>query len=109
MSDLPQELFATYAGGEKEDTEGFLLDYAKFMSVLTGSFGDQLGVHIAEQKLHFLKQKGTIEEYITKFIQLQAQVDWNDAAFISQFKFGFSGPVQEVMHGQWSSLTTLQS
>ncbi|KAF9198860.1 hypothetical protein CPC16_005742, partial [Podila verticillata] len=37
MSGLLHELFATYASGEKEDTEGFLLNYVKFISVLTSS------------------------------------------------------------------------
>jgi len=107
MTGPPLEHFAPIFNGEVEDEQNVIQNYNNFMNAVEAAYGDRLSVQEAEDRLRFLKQKGTMQEYISEFSTLQGQVRWNQAALVSQFKFGLSEPVRHLLQNQWHSLLTM--
>ncbi|KAG0346099.1 hypothetical protein BGZ54_005343, partial [Gamsiella multidivaricata] len=109
MAGPPLEHFAPLYNQDIEDEEGLLNDYDAFMTAIEAAYGDRLSIQEAEEKIRFLKQRGTMQEYISEFSTLQSQVRWNQSALVSQFKFGLSEGVRTLLQGQWHSLTTMST
>ena len=108
MTGPPLEHFAPMFNGEVEDVEGLFENYEAFMEAIDAAYGDRLSIQEAEDKIRFLRQKGTMQEYVSEFATLQSRVRWNVPALVSQFKFGLSEPVRALLQNQWHSLTTMK-
>ena len=100
--------FAPYLNGRVPDVENILTELPKFNAVLEKFYGDQNDVEKSENELRRLQQTGAMAQYISAFQSLAAKVQWNEAAFLSQFKVGLSHEVRVLMSGYWTSLTTMQ-
>lgn len=109
MSGPPLEHFAPVYNNEVEDSDGILEHYETFMTALEEAYGDKLSIQEAEDKIRFLKQRGTMQEYVSEFSTLQSQVRWNQSALVSQFKWGLSEPVRNLLQSQWHQLTTMRA
>jgi len=108
MSGPPLEHLAPIFNKDVADTEGLLKSYDTFMNSIDAAYGDRLSIQEAEDKIRFLKQKGTMQEYISEFATLQGRIRWNQDALVSQFKFGLSESVRVLLQNQWHSLTTMK-
>jgi hypothetical protein len=74
MGGPPLEHFAPLYNGDVEDNDGLLGNYVDFMEALESVYGDKLSIQVAEDKLRFLRQRGTMQEYLSEFTTLQSQV-----------------------------------
>jgi hypothetical protein len=108
MTGPPLEHYAPIFNREVDDEEDILENYNNFISAVEAAYGDRLSVQEAEDKIRFLKQRGSMQEYISEFSTLQGQVRYNQAALVSQFKFGLSDPVRVLLQNQWHSLQTMK-
>lgn len=109
MSGPPLEHFAPVYNSEIEDSDGILDHYEVFMTALEEAYGDKLSVQEAEDKIRLIKQRGTMQEYVSEFSTLQSQVRWNQSALVSQFKWGLSEPVRNLLQSQWHQLITMRA
>ncbi|QRW23083.1 Retrotransposon-derived protein PEG10 [Rhizoctonia solani] len=66
---------------------------AKFKEV----FADPNAKRAAARKIAALTQTTTTAEYVTKFRNLMAELDWNTEAFIAQFTRGLHWKVKELL------------
>ncbi|KAF8672511.1 Retrotransposon gag protein [Rhizoctonia solani] len=66
----------------------------EFKVKFLATFGNPDTTRAAEQKITSLTQTSTCAKYITKFHILQMELDWNNAAFGSQFAQGLHWEVQ---------------
>lgn len=90
------------------DLNGILTNVNEFNKVLDQFYGNQNAVEESEVQLRCLRQTGSMAQYISAFQGLTAKVQWNEAAFLFQFKEGLSNEVQLLMSGYWTSLRTMQ-
>jgi len=100
--------FAPYLNGHVPDVDNILSELPKFNAILDKFYGNQNDVKKSENELCCLQQTGTMAQYISAFQSLATKVQWNEAAFLSQFKLGLSHEVCILMLGYWTSLTMMQ-
>lgn len=100
--------FTPYLNGHIPDVDNILMELPKFNAILDKFYGDQNDVEKSENELCHLQQTGTMTQYISAFQSLMAKVQWNEAAFLSQFIVGLSHEVCVLMSGYWTLLTMMQ-
>jgi hypothetical protein len=82
--------------------EALLSNNSQFRKLFSSFFGDTDRVALASSRLRDLRQgRRPALAYGTEFRELAADLQWNDAAFIDQFKAGRSEQIQDLV------LTTL--
>jgi hypothetical protein len=75
-----------------------LSDYSKFKDLMDRTFADIDRVTIAATKIRKLSQgKQPCATYASSFRLLAADLDWNDAALIQQFRFGLNDDVKDML------------
>jgi hypothetical protein len=72
--------------------------FPEFLRVFTAVFGPIDAGIKAANKITLLRQgRGTVSAYVSIFQQYAAELEWNDAALIHQFKSGLSGAVRNLL------------
>ncbi|KAF8761153.1 hypothetical protein RHS01_00322 [Rhizoctonia solani] len=61
------------------------------------AFADPNAKRAAARKIAALTQTTTTAEYVTKFRNLMAELDWNEEAYIAQFTRGLHWKVKELL------------
>jgi Retrotransposon gag protein len=84
---------------------GIITNYDLFIKTMAEHFGQQNAHLIAEVQMRQLHQKGSALDYTNKFMELAADVNWNDDALIAQYRMGLKDSVQDTM-GQWEEPKT---
>ncbi|KAF9117429.1 Retrotransposon-derived protein peg10 [Mortierella sp. GBA39] len=66
-----------------------------FFKAMSKTFGVTNAHVLAESQFRTLKQRGSALDYTNKFTNFTADSKWNDAAMISQYRFGLRENLQE--------------
>jgi hypothetical protein len=84
---------------EKPAIYGYLLNnWDNFKENLQQAFGDPDRTYIAETRIRNLKQNNQpASSYAAEFRSLASDIDWNQAALISQFKQGLKSEVKDML------------
>jgi hypothetical protein len=78
--------------------EALLSDYSQFRKLFLSVFGDTDRVALASSRLRDLGQgRRPALAYASDFRELAADLQWNDAAFIDQFRAGLSEQIQDLL------------
>jgi hypothetical protein len=73
------------------------------------AFGDPDAGRAAHRKITELKQTGSAQDYATEFRTLMADLDWNDSAYMAQYRQGLNYKVQEVLSMRENQPADLES
>jgi hypothetical protein len=68
-----------------------------YFNLLRQSFGDLDEARTAELQLLNLRQKESVPEYLTRFIQYDTRVAWDERAKMAQFYKGLSEGIKNAM------------
>jgi hypothetical protein len=75
-----------------------LASFEVFFEKLRGMFGPVGEEAVAERKIRALRQgRQSAAVYGTKFLECVAHLEWNDAAFISQYRTGLCDDVKDML------------
>ena len=81
-----------------EDRPDMIKDYKHFCKVMKKTFGIQNADIVAEAQLSRLTQgTGSTLDYTNKFMELAADIDWNDPAKISAYRKGLNPEVLKMI------------
>ncbi len=83
--------------GQDPDTRRVFSDYDAFEQLLTNTFGNPDEVRTAERQLLSLRQTGSASYYSREFTNINAKLDWDDAALIVQFYKGLREDVKDEL------------
>ncbi|QRW21940.1 Retrotransposon-derived protein PEG10 [Rhizoctonia solani] len=86
-------IMGTIIKGEGNPPTTILALMAKFRE----AFADPNAKRAAARKIAVLTQTTTTSEYVTKFRNLMAELDWNKEAYIAQFMRGLHWKVKELL------------
>lgn len=89
--------FNPYLERPEKHTET-LRSFDSFMAIFRATFGPVDPAVTAANEIRRLNQgKSSAASYAANFVQLASDLDWNDAALISQFRQGLSGEVKNML------------
>lgn len=74
-----------------------ICDYEVFIKTMSENFGVLNAQVVSETQLRTLKQTGSAMDYTNKFMELAADLDWNDAAKLSQYRRGLKEAVVNIL------------
>jgi hypothetical protein len=75
-----------------------MASYAAFMTSFKNMFGPIDPTAVADNKIRRLTQgKSPVSTYASTFMQLAADLEWNEAALIGQFRAGLSGEIKDML------------
>ena len=81
-----------------ETNSPLLTDLDAFLAEFTNTFGETDRARTATTKLRSLQQRSRAASvYAAKFRQLACDVDWDDNAFISAFRWGLRDDVKDLL------------
>jgi hypothetical protein len=95
--------------GEKQDTQQLFASWNNFRDEMGRIFGEIDAESQAEKAISYLKQTKSVSAYTAEFKQLQAKIDWDDAALRTAFGNGLKESVKDglVHHPKPEDLQTL--
>ena len=98
---------ATY--GTRIETRNLFQDWSHFKEEMGRIFGEVDAKNQAEKAITRLKQTTSVSTYTAEFKQLQARIDWDDAALRTVFEAGLKENVKDglVHHDKPESLHAL--
>lgn len=81
-----------------EKDSPILYDLEAFIERLTAAFGDSDRERVAERKIQNLRQGSrSAAIYAAEFQQLTCDLDWNDKAFMTRFRYGLRDDVKNLL------------
>jgi hypothetical protein len=81
-----------------EKDSPILYNLEAFMERLTATFGDSDQERVAEKKIQNLRQGSrSAAMYAAEFQQLTCDLDWNDKAFMTRFRYGLRDDVKNLL------------
>ena len=81
-----------------EKDSPILYDLEAFIRRLTATFGDSDRERVAERKIQGLRQGSrSAAIYAADFQQLTCDLEWNDKAFMTQFRYGLKDDVKNLL------------
>jgi hypothetical protein len=95
--------------GTKAETRALFAGWAEFKEEMGRIFGEVDAKNQAEKKITRLRQTASVSAYTAEFKQLQARIDWDDAALRTVFEAGLKENVKDglVHHDKSESLHAL--
>ena len=81
--------------GEKQDTQQLFASWNNFKDEMGRIFGEVDAESQAEKAITCLKQTKSVSAYTAEFKQLQAKIDWDDAALRTVFERGLKESVKD--------------
>jgi Retrotransposon gag protein/Zinc knuckle len=84
-------------GDDDEEAKRIFSKFAYYENKLKQVFGSMDEERVAARQLRQLRQKGSAAQYYSRFQQLSARLDWDDAAFASAYYEGLSEAVKDEM------------
>ena len=95
--------------GTKAETRALFAGWTEFKEEMGRIFGEVDAKNQAEKRITRLKQTTSVSTYTAEFKQLQARIDWDDAALRTVFETGLKENVKDglVHHDKPESLHAL--
>jgi hypothetical protein len=95
--------------GTKEETRTMFASWLEFKQEMGRIFGEVDAKNQAEKRITHLKQTKSVSAYTAEFKQLQARIDWDDAALRTVFEAGLKENVKDglVHHDKPDTLQAL--
>jgi hypothetical protein len=95
--------------GTKEETRAMFASWTEFKQEMGRIFGEVDAKNQAEKRITQLKQTKSVSAYTAEFKQLQARIDWDDAALRTVFEAGLKENVKDglVHHDKPGTLQAL--
>ncbi|KAG9194056.1 hypothetical protein G6011_04091 [Alternaria panax] len=95
--------------GTKAETRALFAGWTEFKEEMGRIFGEVDAKNQAEKRITRLKQTTSVSAYTAEFKQLQARIDWDDAALRTVFETGLKENVKDglVHHDKPESLHAL--
>lgn len=95
--------------GTKEETRTMFASWTEFKQEMGRIFGEVDAKNQAEKRITHLKQTKSVSAYTAEFKQLQARIDWDDAALRTVFEAGLKENVKDglVHHDKPGTLQAL--
>ncbi|KAG9186916.1 hypothetical protein G6011_01003 [Alternaria panax] len=95
--------------GTKAETRALFAGWTEFKQEMGRIFGEVDAKNQAEKKITRLKQTTSVSAYMAEFKQLQARIDWDDAALRTVFEAGLKENVKDglVHHDKPGTLHAL--
>jgi hypothetical protein len=83
--------------GEKQDTQELFKSWKSFQEEMGRIFGEVDAENQAEKAITRLKQTKSVSAYTAEFKQLQARIDWDDAALRTVFENGLKEAIKDSL------------
>jgi hypothetical protein len=95
--------------GTKDETRAIFASWTEFKQEMGRIFGEVDAKNQAEKRITHLRQTKSVSAYTAEFKQLQARIDWDDAALRTVFEAGLKENVKDglVHHDKPESLQAL--
>ena len=88
-------LLDTGRSGTKAETRALFASWTEFKEEMGRIFGEVDAKNQAEKKITRLRQTTSVSAYTAEFKQLQARIDWDDAALRTVFEAGLKEDVND--------------
>ena len=88
-------LAAPSDNGTREETRALFKDWNSFKEEMSRIFGEVDAKNQAEKAITRLRQTKSVSAYTAEFKQLQARIDWDDAALRTVFEAGLKEDVKD--------------
>ena len=95
--------------GTKDETRAMFASWTEFKQEMGRIFGEVDAKNQAEKRITHLRQTKSVSAYTAEFKQLQARIDWDDAALRTVFEAGLKENVKDglVHHDKPGTLQAL--
>jgi hypothetical protein len=85
------------SNGEKQDTQDLFSSWDNFKKEMGRIFGEVDAENQAEKAITRLRQTKSVSTYTAEFKQLQARIDWDDAALRTVFENGLKDTIKDSL------------